>query len=48
MKSEILNFGIDIIKNRLLILTGVNNNKDKRDNFISLFDIDSENMLYSK
>jgi hypothetical protein len=48
MKSEILNFGIDIIKNRLLILTGVKNNKDKRDKFISLFDIDSENMLYSK
>lgn len=43
--AEILNFGIDNTRRRLIILTGIKNKKKKRDKFITLYDIDSETVM---
>ena len=41
-KAEILNFGVDNQKRRLIILSGIKNSRDKRDKYVTIFDIDSE------
>lgn len=40
--AEILNFGVDNTRKRLIILTGVKNSKMKRDKFITIYDWDQE------
>ena len=45
-KAEILNFGVDNTRKRLLILTGIKNLKNRRDKFITIFDIDEEKIIY--
>jgi hypothetical protein len=44
-KAEILNFGVDNQRRRLIILSGIKNSKDKRDKFVTIFDIDTEQIL---
>ena len=46
-KAEILNFGVDNTRKRLIILSGIKNQKQKRDKFITLYDIVSEKVLYT-
>lgn len=46
LKAEILNFGIDNTRKRLIILTGIKNLKNKRDKFVTIFDIGDEKILY--
>ena len=46
MKAEILNFGVDNTKKRLIILTGIKNSKNRRDKFITIFDLKSEKVMY--
>jgi hypothetical protein len=46
LKAEILNFGVDNTRKRLIILTGIKNMKNKRDKFITIFDIEQEKVLY--
>ena len=44
--AEILNFGVDNTMKRLMILSGVKNSKNRRDKFITLYDIDTEKIIY--
>ena len=44
--AEILNFGVDSSTRRLLILTGKKNMKQRRDKFITIFDIDTEQIVF--
>ena len=44
--AEILNFGIDNTTRRLMILTGIKNKKKKRDKYVTLYDIDSETIMF--
>jgi hypothetical protein len=37
VRAEILNFGVDNTRQRLCILTGIKNRKEKRDKFITLY-----------
>jgi len=46
-RAEILNFSVDNTKKILLILTGIKNQKGKRDKFITLFDFDREKVIFS-
>lgn len=46
-RAEILNFGVDNTMRRLIILTGIKNTHNKRDKFVTLYDIDREKTLYS-
>jgi len=46
-KAEILNFGCDNTRKRLIILTGIKNQKNRRDKFVTIYDIESEKVLYS-
>lgn len=46
LSAEILNFGVDNTRKRLIILTGIKNHKNKRDKFITFYDIDTEKILY--
>jgi hypothetical protein len=46
-KAEVLNFGVDNTRKRLIILTGVKNMKNRRDKFLTIFDIDAEQVIYS-
>ena len=41
-RAEILNFGVDSQYKKIIVLTGIKNNKEKRDKFITLFDIETE------
>ena len=43
-----MNFGIDNSTKRLIVLTGIKNNKLKRNKFITLLDIENEQIIYSK
>ena len=47
LRAEILNFGVDSAFKKIIILTGIKNNKEKRDKFITLFDIETEKVQYS-
>lgn len=42
-----MNFGVDNTNNRLLILTGIKNQKDKRDKFITLYDFNLEKVIFN-
>lgn len=44
-RAEILNFGVDNTKKRLIILSGIKNVKEKRDKFITIYDLDTESEL---
>ena len=44
-RAEILNFGVDNQRRRLIILTGIKNQKNKRDKFFSIYEIDSEKVI---
>lgn len=46
-RAEILNFSVDNTKKILLILTGIKNQKGKRDKFITLFDFDVEKVIFT-
>lgn len=46
-RAEVLNFGVDNTKKRLIILTGIKNLKNRRDKFLTIFDIDTETVLYT-
>jgi len=46
LKAEILNFGVDNTRKRLIILTGIKNIKNKRDKFVTIFDINNEKVLH--
>ena len=41
-KAEILNFGVDNTKRRLMVLSGVKNTKGKRDKIFTIYDIETE------
>lgn len=45
-RAEILNFGVDNTRERLIVLTGIKNQKGRRDKFITLYDIKTEHILY--
>ena len=40
--AEVLNFGVDNTRKRLIILTGIKNQKNRRDKFVTIYDIDTE------
>jgi hypothetical protein len=44
-KAEILNFGVDNQRRRVMILSGIKNAKDKRDKFVTIYDIDQEKII---
>mmetsp|Transcript_9402 Transcript_9402/g.14355 ORF Transcript_9402/g.14355 Transcript_9402/m.14355 type:complete len:135 (+) Transcript_9402:3200-3604(+) len=46
IRAEILNFGVDNTRRRLIILSGIKNNKNRRDKFITLYCIDSQKPLH--
>lgn len=46
-RAEILNFGVDNTRKRLIVLTGIKNSKDRRDKFVTLYDLEEERVLYS-
>lgn len=37
--AEILNFGVDNTRKRLIILAGKKNSKNKRDKFVTIYDL---------
>jgi hypothetical protein len=45
-RAEILNFGVDNTRERLIILSGIKNLKRRRDKFVTLYDINTEQILY--
>lgn len=45
LRAEILNFGVDNSMRRLMILTGVKNSHNKRDKFVTFYDLDSSKIL---
>jgi hypothetical protein len=45
-RAEILNYGVDNTRRRLIVLTGIKNNHNKRDKFFSIYDIDTEKVIY--
>jgi len=45
LRAEILAFGVDNTKKRLMILTGIKNRKDKRDKFICIYCLKTEKIL---
>lgn len=45
-RAEILNFGVDNTRERLIVLTGIKNQRGRRDKFITLYDIKQEHLLY--
>ena len=47
LRAEILNYGVDNTRRRLMVLTGIKNNHNRRDKFFSIYDIDSEKVIYS-
>ena len=44
-RAEILNFGIDNQRKRLIILSGIKNQKNKRDKFFTIYCIDTEKTI---
>ena len=44
-RAEILNYGVDNSKRRLMILTGIKNSHNKRDKFITFYDLDTSKKL---
>jgi hypothetical protein len=44
-RAEILNFGVDNQRRRLIILTGIKNQKNKRDKFFTIYEIDTEKTI---
>jgi hypothetical protein len=44
-RAEILNFGVDNTKNRLMILTGIKNRKGKRDKYLSIYCLKKEKLV---
>ena len=46
-RAEILNFGVDNSQNRLLVLTGIKNKKEKRDKFVTIYDMTSSQVIYT-
>ena len=47
VRSEILNFSVDKERKMLLILTGIKNQKKRREKFIRMYDLESERLMYS-
>jgi hypothetical protein len=47
-RAEILSFAVDNTERILLILTGIKNQKGKRDKFITLFDFNTEKVIFTK
>ena len=47
IRAEMLNFGVDNTRKRLIILTGIKNHKNTRDKFVTLYEIDTEKTLVS-
>jgi len=45
-RAEILNFGVDNTRKRLIILSGIKNKKNRRDKFLTLFDMETEISLF--
>ena len=46
-RAEILNYSVDNSKKRLMILTGIKNTHNKRDKFITFFDLDKSKKVFS-
>ena len=44
-RAEILNFGVDNTKQRLMILTGIKNRKGKRDKYLTIYDLQEEKVI---
>lgn len=44
--AEILNYGVDNTRRRLIILSGIKNHEEKRDKFVTLFDFSNETILH--
>jgi hypothetical protein len=44
-RAEILNFGVDNTKQRLMILTGIKNRKGKRDKYLSIYSLKNEKIM---
>lgn len=47
LRAEILNYGVDNTQRRLMVLTGIKNNHNRRDKFFSIYDISSEKVIHS-
>ena len=45
-RAEILNFGVDNTQERLIILSGIKNQKGRRDKFVTLYDIKLEHIVH--
>ena len=45
-RAEILNFGVDNTRKRLIILSGIKNAKNRRDKFVTIYDVDTEKIIY--
>mmetsp|Transcript_7702 Transcript_7702/g.11942 ORF Transcript_7702/g.11942 Transcript_7702/m.11942 type:complete len:306 (-) Transcript_7702:3039-3956(-) len=45
-RAEILNFGVDNTRKRLIILTGIKNKKNKRDKFITVYDVENDKIVF--
>ena len=45
IRAEILNFGVDNTREVLIVLSGIKNTKDKRDKFVTLYDIEKEQIM---
>lgn len=41
-RAEILNFGVDNTRNRLLVLTGIRNHRGRRDKFVTIVDVEKQ------
>ena len=44
-RAEILNFGVDNTRQRLMILTGIKNRREKRDKFITIYCFEREKII---
>lgn len=45
IRAEILNFGVDNTKKVLIVLSGIKNAKDRRDKFVTLYDLEKERIM---
>ena len=46
-RAEILNFGVDNTNNRLIILSGIKNSKDKRDKYLTLYSFNRDKIIFT-
>ena len=45
IRAEILNYGVDNTEKVLIVLSGIKNAKERRDKFVTLYDINKERIM---